>query len=248
MFIAVAAPTGGLGNFPALVQGDPGPAPTINTTINATFLESTDATPDSAFWVQTSPDVYQLHLVIHKGPQGATGDTILAPSDYAGAAAGKILVIDPTNTSFVLQSQKVGDRWVPGAFANTPAGNPLYTLCSVPIPAQPFDWRPTISGQTIIIDTYGDVRVDLIARLNGETDGNIVGRGIGHPSGAFFGGGVVTVVMSSGPPANASSTYDKVAAGVAATVYMRAERITGSGTFVTSGDTTYFSVRVDPIP
>lgn len=247
MFIAVAAPSGGLGSFPALVKGDQGDRPTFDT-IAYTFLDATDPTPDSATWTETSPGLWKLHLVLHRGPKGNDGDTLLTPSDYAGAAAGKTLVIDPTNTSFVVQTQKVGDRWVPASYTNTPAGNPLYTLATVAIPAQDFDWRPQVSGQSIITDTNGDVRIDLIARLNDPIAGNIVGRGFGHPSGAWFGGGVVPVIMSDGPPANASTNYDRILQGVAATIYMRAERISGAGTFTTTADTTYFSVRVKPIP
>ena len=107
MFIAVAAPTGGLGSFPALVKGDQGDRPTFDT-ISYTFLDATDPTPDSAAWTETSPGLWKLHLVLHKGPKGDPGDTLLTPSDYAGAAAGKMLVIDPTNTRLCFAVPKGG--------------------------------------------------------------------------------------------------------------------------------------------
>lgn len=248
MFIAVAAPTGGLGSFPALVKGDTGDAPTLDT-IDFTALEPDDPTPDSASWVETSPDVWKLELVLHKGPQGDPGDTILDPDDFGTPLPKKILVVNATSDAFEYQTQKVGDRYVPAAVNSTPSGNPAYTLCAVSIPAQDFDWRPDVSGQVIIDGTSFDQRIDLIARLdNGtggtpETSGPIVGRGYG-----VVAWGKQVEILTSGPPAGASATYDKVAAGTAAVVYLRAERVTGTGTFTTSSDTTTFGVRVRPIP
>ena len=81
MFIAVASPTGGLGSFPALVKGDTGDPPTLDS-IDFTALEADDPTPDSATWDEISPGVYKLVLILHKGPQGIPGDTILTPSDF----------------------------------------------------------------------------------------------------------------------------------------------------------------------
>lgn len=246
MFIAVAAPTGGLGSFPALVKGDQGDTPTLSA-VNFTVLEADDPTADSASWTETSPGVYTLDLALHKGPQGIPGDTLVTPSDFGTPVAGRIAVVNDDLTTFSLQAQKVGDRYVPASIANTPSGNPNYTLCSVAIPAQPFDWRPEVSGQSVIHTTWADVRIDLIARLNNETSGNIVGRGFGALQSVYM-SFYQTTVLSPGPPGGASSTYDKVLAGYAATVYLRAERQAGSGTFTTSGDTTHFGVRVQPIP
>lgn len=250
MFIAVAAPIGGLGSFPALVQGDTGPAPTLDPVVNYTVLGPTDPTPNSASFTPTSPGVYQLNLVIHEGPEGTPGDTILDPDDFTGTQLpGKMLVLNAGTTAFEYQSQKVGDRYVPAAIANTPSGNPTYTLCSVSIPAQPFDWRPQVSGHCLLNGTSSNVRVDLIARLDAglggtpEISGNIVGRGIGVAS-TF----IQAIVISAGPPTNASATYDKVAAGTAAVVYLRAERQAGTGTFTTTATDTHFCVRVEPIP
>lgn len=247
MFIAVAAPTGGLGSFPALVKGDTGDAPTLST-INFTALEADDLTPDSASFTETSPGVYRLNLALHKGPQGIPGDTVVTPADFGTPIVGKIPVVNAALDAFELKSQKVGDRFVPATVANTPSGNPAYQLCAVSVPAQDFDWRPDVSGSCVITGTSADVRVDLVARLNDPASGNIVGRGFGVPGGSVFGVAPVSATLSPGPPAAASSTYDKVAAGAAAVVYLRAERQAGSGTFTTTADTTHFCVRVRPIP
>lgn len=247
MFIAVAAPSGGLGSFPALVKGDTGDKPTLDD-INFTVLEADDPTPDSATWTETSPGVYDLNLALHKGPQGDIGDTLVTPADFGTPIAGKIPVVNAALDNFELASQKVGDRFVPATIANTPSGNPTYQLCAVSIPAQPFDWRPEVSGQAIVQGTSTDVRVDLVARLNDASSGNIVGRGFGITGYSFFGVIPVSTVMSPGPPPAASATYDKVVAGAAAVVYLRAERVAGVGTFTTTADTTSFCVRVRPIP
>lgn len=252
MFIAVAAPTGGLGNFPALVQGDPGPAPDLTTTVVLTALEPDDPTVDSATLVETSPDVYQLHLILHKGLKGDDGDTVLDLEDFDGdPLAGKILVVNSAVTGLEYKTEKVGDRYVPATILSTPSGNAAYTLCAVSIPAQDFDWRPEVAGQCVITGTDYNVRVDLVARLDAglggtpEISGNIVGRGFGTPYWVLL---PQNTVLSSGPPANASATYDKVAAGVNAVVYLRAERIAGVATFTTAGDQTTFCVWVRPIP
>lgn len=246
MFIAVASPTGGLGSFPALVKGDTGDPPTLDS-IDFTALEADDPTPDSATWDEISPGVYKLVLILHKGPQGIPGDTILTPSDFGTPVYGKILAVNATLDDMELVSPKVGDRYVPATIANTPAGNPNYTLASVAIPAQPFDWRPDVAAQCLFNTTWVDVTVDLVARLNSPTSGNIVGRGFG-----FARSGYETlwqlVVLSPGPPAAATTDYDRVAAGAAATIYLRAERQAGTGSFTTTASRTHFSVRVCPIP
>lgn len=247
MFIAVAAPIGGLGAFPALVKGDPGDPP-ILLPVNFTALEVDDLTPDSATWTEVAPDEYQLNLTLHKGPQGEPGDTIITASDFGTPIVGKILVLN-SELEFELQSQKVGDRFVPATINNTPSGNAAFTLCSISVPTQDFDWRPDVSGQCIITGTNADVRVDLVARLSDAVAGNIVGRGFGIVSPGFFSVLPVSVILSSGPPAAASAAYDKVLAGVGPTlIHLRAERVAGTGTFTTTADTTHFGVKVRPIP
>ena len=168
MFIAVAAPTGGLGNFPALVQGDAGPPPAIDTTINLTALEYGDPTADSASWTEVSPDTYQLSLALHKGQSGDSGSvSIINASDLSGTpTVGKILVVNTGGDGFEYAAQKCGDRFVPAIINSTPAGNATYTLATIVVSGQPFDWRPEVSGQTVVTGTGSDVAVDLLARLD----------------------------------------------------------------------------------
>jgi hypothetical protein len=242
MFIAVAS-GGGSGNFPAAIQGDPGEPPDLTSAVVLTVLEPDDPTSDSSSWVETSPGVYQEHRTIHKGAKGDDGDTVLDVTDFGTPLPGKIVVVNADSDALEYQTQKVGDRYWPASIANTPSGNVAYTLCSVAVAAQDFDWRPTVSGQTVVTGTGANVRVDVIARLNNETSGNIVGRGFG-----VAGVGPATVGLSAGPPAGSASTYDKVSAGAGATIYLRVERQSGTDTFTTSGSTTHFSVRATPIP
>lgn len=250
MFIAVAAPTGGLGSFPALVKGDTGDTPTLDT-VNYTVLEADDPTADTASFTETSPGHYDLDLTIHKGPQGDVGDTLVTPSDFGTPVVGYVPVVNEALDSFDLAAVKVGDRFVPGSIANAPSGNPTYTIASVAIAPQNFDWRPAVYGQCQITTTSYNIDVDLIARLQvgadvgAETAGAIVGRGFTtQPYGTY----VRIATLSSGPPAGASATYDKVPAGTAATVYLRVERQSGTDTFTTIASKTHFGVRVRPIP
>jgi hypothetical protein len=245
MFIAIAAPDGGVGGLPALAQGDPGVAAAMDSTVNLTVLAYTDATPNSATLTTLSPGLYQLNLTIHAGPTGAAGTTtIMGASDVFGSPVpGQVLVVDLDSDGLIYASQMVGDRYIPATINSTPSGNAVFTLCSVGVPALSFDWRPQVSGQSIITGTGADAQVDLIARLNDATSGNIVGRGFG-----LAGINPPTNVLSAGPPAGSADTYDKVLAGNAATIYLRAERQNGTNTFTTSASTTRFEVRVQPIP
>lgn len=250
MFIAVAAPNGGLGNFPALVKGDDGDTPDIDLDIDFTPIPYGDATAEFASWTETSPNVYKLNLGLRSGQKGDDGDSILDPTDYGTPVAGRLLRVKSDLSGFELFAPPVGDRYIPASVTSVPTGNPAYTMCHINIDAQPFDCRVEIEGQTVVTGTSSDVRVDLIARLddgtglsNRETAGPIVGRGFG-----LVGIGPSVPHFTPGPPAGSSGTYDKVLAGNTSIVYVRTERQAGSGTYSTDDDTSYFRARVFPIP
>jgi len=249
VFIAVAAPTGGVLNYPVLAQGDPGETPEIDNTVNYTPLAWDDPTEDSASFTETSPNVYQLNLALHQGEPGTDGDTVLNPADFAGAAPGKVIVLNSDASAFVLQTQKIGDRFFPTSYNSTPSGNAAYTLCQVGLGPFDFDWRPECHGSCRITGTGADVRVDLLARLGTtgistpETSGNIVGRGLGGS-----GVGPVPTTLIPALPIGSVATYDRVLSGNTATIYFRAERQSGTETFTTSNTDTTFWVKVNPIP
>lgn len=252
VFLAVAAPDGGILNHPALVQGDDGATPDIDTVINFEAIAYGSPTAPYASFTEVAPNVYQLNLGLPTGEPGADGVMVLTPSDYGTPAPYRMLQLKADLTGFELAAQRVGNRYIPAVIANAPTGNAAYTLCNVPIPAQPFDWYPEVEGQCVITGTGADLNADVVARLsttgivNGETTGPEIGRGFGGTLGVNAAG--LATVLSSAPPAGSSATYDKVLAGNAATVYFRVERQAGSNTFTTSADTSRFKVRVEPIP
>jgi hypothetical protein len=244
VFIAVAAPTGGVLDYPALVQGDDGETPDIDTVINFTALDYEDPDPEEASWTETAPNVYKLNLKLRNGAPGLDGNTVLDPDDFDTPLPKQVIALNDDATEFILVSPKVGDSYIPTAINDTPSGNAGYTLCAIGVPAQPWAWRPRVSGQCLIAGTGADVAVDLLARLDGETGGNIVGRAIG-------GSGVnpPTHVLVDGPPHTGyTDAYDKVSALTPATIHLRAERRTGTETFTTSGVNTTFKVKVEPVP
>ena len=248
MFIAVAAPDGGLGSFPGLVQGDPGPAPVIDTAINFTALAAGDATPDSASWTLTAPNTYKLSLALHKGEKGdPTAFNLVDADDLFGSpAAGRVIAVRSTGSGYEYATPKVGDEYWPASIVSTPSGNPAYTLCQVSILAQPWAWRPQVSGWCVVTGTGADVQVDLVARLNDQAAGNILGRGRGKIGQNADGSATVLV---SGPPSGSAADFNKINAGVGpTTIFFRAERQSGANTFTTAGSATQFSVRVCPVP
>lgn len=245
MFIAVAAPDGGLGSFPALVKGDDGDTPDIDTVIDFEALTWDDPTPAYASFTEIASNVYQLSLGLHEGEPGDVVPFALEnATDLDGSIlADYIIVVNATSDGFEYQVPRCGDRFIPATINNTPTGNPGYTLCSVAIPPMPWDWRPEVEGQCIVTGTGSDVTVDLVARLDDATSGNEVGRALGQA-----GQNPPTHVLFSGPPTGSSDSYDKVSANTSATVYLRAERQSGADTFSTSATDTRFKVRVHPVP
>jgi len=250
MFIAVAAPDGGIGNFPALVKGDDGATPALDTAINFTPMAYNDASPEFASWTETAPNVYKLNLGLKSGAPGANGSMVLTPTDYGTPVAGRLLRVKPDLTGFEYVAPKTGNRYLPALVASVPTGNPAYTVCAVPIDAKPFDYYPRCEGQTVVTGTGSDVRVDLFARLsttgviNGETAGPVVARAFGQ-IGANTSG--IATVLSGARPAGIAASYGKVLAGNTAVVYLRTERQAGANTYSTDDDTTLFEVWTDPV-
>jgi hypothetical protein len=246
VFFAVAAP-GASANFPATIKGDSGQPANLDTVVNLTALEPGDPTADSASMTPiippsvNTPGKWRLNLALHKGQNGADGDTIIDPADYGTPIHKKMLIVDPTLAGFQYQTQKVGDRWPVASINSTPTGFPSYTLAVCGIGPQDFDWRPTVSGSTIIHGNGPDLRVDLVARLNGETSGNDVGYCSG------IAGQTDRLTLVPGPPPGKPDTWDRVPAGVAATVHLRTEWQQGTASYTTSSTETRFNVRVEPI-
>lgn len=242
VLILIATPNGGIANLGPLVQGDPGQHAEIEEAVNFTPLEPDDPTPDSfAFTTITppsasTPGVWRAVVALHKGAKGDPGDTVLDPADYSATTPGQVLAVNSGLTDFELVTPKAGDFYWPATINNTPSGNPSYTLGVCSIGSKPYDRRVIPFGYTIITGTGPDVAVDLIARLNGETGGNIVGRCPG------IAGATDRLIMAPGVPTAAADTYNKILASNSATVHFRVERQTGADTYTTSNSTTRFGV------
>lgn len=237
--------------FTAIEAGPPGAPPTLAETVNFTALAPADPTADSASLTtltaptSTTAGHYQLNLALHTGQDGADGDTVLTPGDYSETPlAGQVLAVATGAEDFELVTPKLGGRHLPVTISNTAAGNAKSTIATVAIAqgTYNFDYRIEVSGQTVVTGTGDNVSVNLVARLNDENGGNIVGIGFG------IGGVVDRLVLSDGPPPNAPNSWDVVPAGDGATVYLRTEQQEGSDTYTTSADTTWFKVRVVPVP
>lgn len=254
VYYLIGTPQGGAGSVGPLVQGDPGKHTEFQETVDFTALAWDDPTPASASVIEVTPgsdtvsQVVKLAVALHEGEPGADGVTSISLASITGTAAyKKIPQVNSAATGFEYTSQKAGDVYRPASIVNTPSGNSGFTLCSVGVAAQPFDWRPQVSGYTVVTEDGGNnVRVDLLARLqvgatSAETSGNIVGRCPGVAS-------TERLVFSEGVPPGSADGYDRVPSGSAATVYMRCERQSGTNWFTTSAATTRFSVRVQPVP
>ncbi|AHI61310.1 hypothetical protein SEA_RIALTO_19 [Mycobacterium phage Rialto] len=241
-------PQGGIGvGVPAIEKGEPGVPATFDTTVNLTELDPDDPTPAEASFTEitppstSTPGVYRLNLALHAGAKGADGEAVWDPTDVdPSPVAGQVPVVNSTADGFVLAAQRVGDRYVPASISNTASGNANSTLAQVSIPAQPFDWRPRVQGYTVVTGEGADVRVDLVARLNGETGGNVIGRCPGVAQSE-------RLILVAGPAAGSSDGFDRVTAGTPATIYFRCERQAGSVTYTTSASTSMFSVEVLPL-
>lgn len=249
--VIMLGPPGGVAQIPALVKGDPGKVALIDNTIDFTALEWDDPTPDSATFTtvvagsDTVSPVYRLELNLHKGEPGDTVDpVILDASDLSGVATdGYVLAKTVGSATVQFIPQRVGDQYWPASISNTSGSDGQNrTLAIVTVPAQPFDYRIRVHGQCIIAGT-ANTRVDLLARLNNPTSGDIIGRSFG-----VAGATPPPNILVSGVAAGSAASVGRVLAGNSATVYLRAEQqASTTDVYTTSASTTSFLVEVAPI-
>lgn len=252
--IILLGPEGGIAEIPALVKGDPGLPATLDSTVSLTTLAWNDPTTESASFTTLTPatgttsPVYRLNLSVRQGAPGASGaSAVLTASDVVGTATDGYYLAKTTVNSVdkaTWVAPKVGGQYWPATTTNTSGTDGQNrTLVSVSIPAQPFDWRPRVFGQVVVSGT-ANTRVDLIARLNDAIAGDIVGRGFG-----LVGATPPPVNLVSGSPAGSASTVGRVAAGSAASVFLRAEQqASTTDSYSTAAASTWFMVEVAPIP
>lgn len=231
--------------IPPIADGADGVPPALDSVIDVTELAYDDPTAASGELTLISPGpppVYGMSLALHAGAPGDDTVTSIDMGSIAGTAtASKIIKVNATADGFDYAYEAVGERYIPATINNTSAGNPTSTLATVSIPARNRDYRPLVSGYTVVTQSGGsDVVTDLIVRLNNETGGNIVGRCPGVTS-------TERLMLASGPAAGSADSFDKVTAGNAATFYFRTERQSGTNTYTTSSSTTRFCVWAMPI-
>lgn len=242
--VLMLRPQGGMGvGIPAIADGAPGSAATFQEgAISFTELAYDDPTVGSLTVTEVSPGLYALTGALHKGAPGTSGTTSINLASIGGtSAASKIIKVNAGVTGFDFAYEKVGDRFIPVSVSNTSAGTANSTLCVVSIGARNVDYRVRARGYQIIRQSGGaDVRVDLLARLNGETGGNVVSacQGIG---------GTERLTLADAPPAGSATSFDKVTAGNAATVHFRAEQQSGANSYTTSNSEARFVVDILPI-
>ncbi|ORX21597.1 hypothetical protein [Mycobacterium xenopi] len=246
----ILRPQGGIAvGVPPIEKGDPGVHAEIDEAIDFTALAWDDPTPDSASFTtitpptDTTPGVYKLKLALHKGEPGQDGTTHIDLDSIGGTkAAGKLIKVNADVDGFEYTFERVAERYFPTTINNVGQGNPTSTLTVVPIPARGWDRRVRVHAQTIVTPTGPNVAVDLVARLNGETNGNIVARCFG------IGGAKERLQLTPGPPAGSADAYDWIPAGTPANIYLRTEQQSGSDSYTASAATTLCSVETQPIP
>ena len=253
VFIAVAPP-GGVGVLPAIAQGDPGFSPTIRN-VTLTELDYDDTTDASGEWTlitaatSTAGPVYDLELTLHAGAPGTSGTfAMLDATDLddgsSGPTAEYIFAINSTADGVELVAVKVGDMYWPTSFTSVSNVTGNSPMAQVTIPGQPWDWRPRVHGQALVSYDGTDCQVDVVARLNNASTGDVVGRGFGTAGSTAL---ACVPVLSSAPPAASLSTYGLVSAGASATIYFRTEQQgSGSSTYDVSNTKMLFSVEVAP--
>lgn len=243
LFLAAAAPQGGLprgvSNYPALAKGDPGPSPSL---VLGSFeeLAYNDPTPGRLTIEQlvaatsVSGPVYEINGALHGGQPGAPGAAIVKPSDYGTAQYGQHLSVAAGEATFELTHPKVLGVHLPGLISNVLAAAEEATMATFEVAAGTYKnaWRPSLRGNAITIHS-GAGQVDLIARLNSDTGGDIIARGCGVPSVTVGQPNLITRVESG---------TGIVPAGAAATIYVRTKRMGGSISYAASNTTAAFEM------
>ncbi|WP_078345128.1 hypothetical protein [Mycobacteroides chelonae] len=241
---------GVMGGVSAVEQGPPGQPAGLDSAIALTPLAPGDTTPDSAYFeliappTETTPGKWKMHLALHTGKDGLPGTMVWNPLDLSTTPkAGWLPVVKSSLDGFELVPQKIPEVFYPGTISNIGSGNVKGTMAPFNIPARPWARRIRAQGFAVVTGEAADVRVNLLARLNGEEDGNIVGRCIGIAQ-------VDRLALAPGKPiqdGTLADGYDTIAAGASATVHIRCERTAGTSTYTAPAAMAQFSVEAWPL-
>lgn len=253
LYLALAAPPGldarGITNMPALIKGDPGFPPSLELS-SFTVLDVDDPNPDSFAITLIAPatdisgPVYGVDVVMHKGAKGDPGDATWDPTDLSETPQlGYIPAVAAGLTGFELVPQRVGNTYWPATITSVPTGTTAgFTMATVPIEAAPFDRTVSVEGTARVTGSSTSLVVDLVARLDDETAGAVVGRCYG------LSGQTDRLILTDAPDAGASLASIKIPAGQSTNVYFRTEKQSGSATYSALAAYSRFKVRTEPLP
>lgn len=221
----ILTPSGGVGTIPGLVAGAPGLPPVI--TLGAVNTLS-PGQPATAALTQTGAggegvaSSYTLVLGLPQGNTGSNGTSgaLHTASDVtSGTLAAGVIPVATSATTFGWQSLPFANVYNPSSINNlSESGQTTGLLCSVTVPAQPYNWYPEVEGSVVVSGNTTTV-VNVQALLNNASTGNLVGIGQGV---AGVANQCVAVGKGFGSLVNATSGYGVVAAGAAATIYFNA--------------------------
>lgn len=259
MAYLIGTPDGGVGMMPFVSPGVSGPPSPPRNIIRHEVPAGEALPPENSKVIVVDPGgpgeaaIWDWEVWEHAGEQGPAGViTLMNASDLEGtindgSIDGYTIVKKPGENKGLWVARKVGDWWIPGASSLTPKAfnsTSPHTLVGVGIPPQKFDWRPEGYAIGQVVGST-DTRVDFVARV-GTQSGNEVGYARG-----LTGAAPPPLTMLPLPPLGSDlSTYGRVSAGVATTVYFMLEQKNSSSNSwsMTPGPDTRVGVKVCPIP
>lgn len=252
-------PAGGVGSLPALVAGTPGLPPVFDDVTVSTLTAGSNATASLTLVSAGGAGVashYTLALGLPAGSDGVSGTfaisdaTDLEGGPPSGTTDSYIIKWVNADSSWKIVGELCGDNANATVFTSASGNTSPQTLATVTIPAQPFDWRPNVSGFAVPTGT-DNTHVDLVCRLNNATTGDQVGYGKGITgAGGPAGVPAIPVTLSKAfGAAIGSGSYGRVSKGSSATLYFLAiQTAATTDSFSVPNSSCSFTVKVDPIP
>lgn len=248
-------PAGGIGTLPVLAQGVPG-SPALFDSVSVTTLTAGSQATASITQVSSGGSGTSSHYTLQLGiPVGAVGTqgpyTIAGATDFSGTPTnGNTLVFNGTTGKWTVASQSSGNNTYSAQSFTAASGNSgTVTLATLNIPAQSFNWLPTVSGNAVPTGTI-NTTVNLRCLLNNPTTGQQVGYGWGYTgagSNIFLPALPVTLLTVYG--GDITGGYGVVSAGQAATLYFQAvQTSTTTDSWSIPTNTMNFTVQVNAIP
>jgi hypothetical protein len=258
--VVIFGPDGGVANFPAVEQGEPGLPPTLNFTINQLPATTALPSPNPAVTVSNPggpgvASVIDVVISLNSGEQGPEGVlSVLSAVDLENTpSAGDMIGFDAVNNKAQWQPIYTGSWDFLGGIGATESNTQsVKNMGSLAIPAQPFAWWPEVYAQGVVIGAV-DTQVNLVARINSDsvsTGGGIVcAQGLGAAGAAPPPISVIPMGLQLGtvPAAGSTPTTPIIPAGTAVTIFLNAENQTASANAWNTAGGAWMQVKVGPI-